>query len=79
MAVVGFDWAFAPTLSVPQDLRWGRSYESYSQDPALVRRYAGEMVRGLQGAAGRQPRRAERTRGRHGQAFSGRRRHPRRR
>jgi beta-glucosidase len=50
MAVVGFDWAFAPALSVPQDLRWGRSYESYSQDPALVRRYAGEMVRGLQGA-----------------------------
>jgi beta-glucosidase len=49
MAVVGFDWAFAPALSVPQDLRWGRSYESYSQDPALVRRYAGEMVRGLQG------------------------------
>ena len=49
MAAVGFDWAFAPALSVPQDLRWGRSYESYAQDPALVRRYAGEMVRGLQG------------------------------
>jgi beta-glucosidase len=48
MAVVGFNWAFAPSLSVPQDLRWGRSYEGYSQDPALVRRYAGEMVRGLQ-------------------------------
>ena len=50
MAAVGIDWAFAPALSVPHDLRWGRSYESYSQDPALVRRYAGEMVRGLQGA-----------------------------
>jgi beta-glucosidase len=50
MAVVGFDWAFAPSLSVPQDLRWGRSYESYSQDPALVRSYAAEMVRGLQGS-----------------------------
>jgi beta-glucosidase len=50
MAVVGFNWAFAPSLSVPQDLRWGRSYESYSQDPALVRRYAGEIVRGLQGS-----------------------------
>ena len=46
---VGIDWAFAPTLAVPQDLRWGRSYEGYSQDPALVRRYAGEVVRGLQG------------------------------
>ncbi len=49
MAVVGFDWAFAPSLSVPQDLRWGRSYEAYSQDPVLVRAYAEEMVRGLQG------------------------------
>jgi beta-glucosidase len=52
MAVVGFDWTFAPALSVPQDLRWGRSYESYSQDPALVSRYAAAMVRGLQGAPG---------------------------
>jgi beta-glucosidase len=52
MAAVGFDWAFAPALAVPQDLRWGRSYEGYSQDPALVRRYAGEMVRGLQGEPG---------------------------
>jgi beta-glucosidase len=49
MAAVGIDWTFAPALSVAQDLRWGRSYESYSQDPALVRRYAGAMVRGLQG------------------------------
>jgi beta-glucosidase len=49
MAVVGFDWAFAPALAVAQDLRWGRSYESYSQDPALVRRYAAALVRGLQG------------------------------
>jgi beta-glucosidase len=49
MAAVGFDWTFAPALSVPQDPRWGRSYEGYSQDPQLVRRYAGEMVRGLQG------------------------------
>jgi beta-glucosidase len=46
---VGIDWIFAPTLAVPQDVRWGRSYEGYSQDPALVRRYAGAMVRGLQG------------------------------
>ncbi len=49
MAAVGLDWAFAPALPVAHDLRWGRSYESYSQDPALVRRYADAMVRGLQG------------------------------
>jgi beta-glucosidase len=51
-AAVGIDWAFGPTLAVPQDTRWGRSYEGYSEDPALVRSYAGEMVRGLQGEPG---------------------------
>lgn len=45
----GITWVFAPTLAVVQDERWGRSYESYSSDPALVRRYAGAYVRGAQG------------------------------
>jgi beta-glucosidase len=48
----GIDWSFAPTLAVVQDDRWGRTYESYSEDPALVADYAGRMVRGLQGAPG---------------------------
>lgn len=46
----GIDWTFAPTLAVPQDLRWGRSYEGYAADPALVARYAKAMTLGLQGA-----------------------------
>ncbi|MBT9445672.1 MAG: glycoside hydrolase family 3 protein [Hyphomonadaceae bacterium] len=46
----GITWAFAPTLAVVQDQRWGRTYESFSSDPALVRAYAGSYVRGLQGA-----------------------------
>jgi beta-glucosidase len=45
----GIEWTFAPTLAVPQDLRWGRSYEGYSSDPALVASYARAMVTGLQG------------------------------
>lgn len=45
----GITWAFAPTLAVVQDQRWGRTYESFSSDPALVRRYAESYVRGLQG------------------------------
>ena len=49
-AAAGIDWAFAPTLAVPRDDRWGRTYEGYSEDPELVRRYAGAMVEGLQGA-----------------------------
>jgi beta-glucosidase len=45
----GIDWVFAPTVAVAQDYRWGRSYESWSSDPALVRAYAGAFVSGLQG------------------------------
>ena len=45
----GIEWTFAPTLAVPQDLRWGRSYEGYSSDPALIAAYARAMVVGLQG------------------------------
>ena len=29
----GIDWTFAPTVTVPQDDRWGRAYEGYSEDP----------------------------------------------
>ena len=50
--VAGMDWAFAPTLAVPQDDRWGRTYEGYAEDPALVAEYATEMVEGLQGRVG---------------------------
>ena len=45
----GIEWTFAPTLAVPQDLRWGRSYEGYASDPKLVADYATAMVLGLQG------------------------------
>jgi beta-glucosidase len=49
IAATGIDWSFAPTLAVVRDDRWGRSYESYSEDPAIVKAYAGRMVKGLQG------------------------------
>ncbi|BEV01908.1 glycoside hydrolase family 3 protein [Novosphingobium olei] len=45
----GIEWTFAPTLAVPQDLRWGRAYEGYSSDPAVVASYSRAMVEGLQG------------------------------
>lgn len=47
----GIDWVFAPTLAVPCDFRWGRSYEGYSQDPEVVARLGAAMTRGLQGDA----------------------------
>ena len=46
----GINWVFAPTLAVVRDDRWGRTYESFSEDPMLVKSYAGEYVRGLQGS-----------------------------
>jgi beta-glucosidase len=48
----GISWTFAPTLTVPQDGRWGRSYEGYSQNPAVVAQYAAAVVGGLEGKPG---------------------------
>lgn len=45
----GVKWAFAPTLAVAGNQRWGRTYESYSSDPALVASYAAAIISGLQG------------------------------
>ena len=49
VAVTGIDWVFAPTLAVVRNDRWGRTYEGYSEDPEIVKAYAGEIVAGLQG------------------------------
>ena len=51
IAATGLDWTFAPTVATPRDLRWGRVYEGYSEDPEIVYAYASEMVKGLQGDA----------------------------
>lgn len=48
----GIEWTFAPTITVPQDLRWGRAYEGYSSDPKLVASYVTQFIEGLQGAPG---------------------------
>ncbi|NNK63348.1 MAG: glycoside hydrolase family 3 protein, partial [Gemmatimonadetes bacterium] len=48
----GVEWTFAPTLAVVRDDHWGRTYESYSEDPEIVAAYAAAFVRGLQGDLG---------------------------
>jgi beta-glucosidase len=48
----GVEWTFAPTLAVARDMRWGRVYESYSEDPALIAAYGEAFVKGLQGDLG---------------------------
>lgn len=50
--VTGMEWTFAPTVAVPQDDRWGRTYEGYSESPEVVASYAAAMVEGLQGRVG---------------------------
>ena len=52
LTVSGHDWTFAPTLAVPKDLRWGRSYEGFSENPDIIESYGDRIVIGLQGEFG---------------------------
>jgi beta-glucosidase len=45
----GIHWVFAPCVAVARDERWGRTYESFSEDPALVAELGAAAVRGFQG------------------------------
>jgi beta-glucosidase len=45
----GINWAFAPCVTVPRDMRWGRTYEGFGEDPALAAELGAAAVRGLQG------------------------------
>lgn len=45
----GVNWAFAPCVAAPQDIRWGRTYEGFSESPDLVKIFAEAATRGLQG------------------------------
>jgi len=40
-------WTFAPAVSVPQDIRWGRTYEAYGEDPVMVSALGAAYIRGL--------------------------------
>ena len=45
----GARWTFAPCLAVPNDVRWGRTYEGFSQDSSLVGRLGRASVEGWHG------------------------------
>jgi beta-glucosidase len=49
MIATGIYWNYAPVLAVPRDIRWGRTYEGYGEDTALVTRLSLAALRGLQG------------------------------
>ncbi|XP_039024214.1 beta-glucosidase BoGH3B-like [Hibiscus syriacus] len=44
----GISYVFAPCIAVCRDPRWGRCYESYSEDPNVVREMT-DIINGLQG------------------------------
>ncbi len=46
--LTGISWTFAPSVSVVQDARWGRTYESFSENTALVTGLTKSYVEGLQ-------------------------------
>ena len=48
VSATGINWIFAPTLAVALDPRWGRTYESYGSNPALVKDFAGGVVEAMQ-------------------------------
>ena len=52
MLSTGLDWTFAPTIAVVRNDRWGRTYESYSEDPRIVAAYAPQIIEGIQGRYG---------------------------
>ncbi len=49
LRATGIQWTFAPCVAVPRDIRWGRTYEGFSEDPSWVASLGAAAVRGLQG------------------------------
>jgi beta-glucosidase len=49
MIATGIYWNYAPAVSVPLDIRWGRTYEGFSEDTDRVTRLATAYLEGLQG------------------------------
>jgi len=50
VAATGIDWDFAPCLAVPNDYRWGRTYEGFSENTALVTELGNAAILGYQSA-----------------------------
>ncbi len=48
LLATGVRWSYSPTLDMPEDIRWGRVYEAFSDDPVLVSRLGNAYIEGLQ-------------------------------
>ena len=49
VAATGIDWTFGPCLAVARDERWGRTYESFAEDPQIHNNIVAAYVQGFQG------------------------------
>ncbi len=49
MAPTGIHWTFSPVLCLTRDLRWGRTGETFGEDPYLIGEFGAAFVRGYQG------------------------------
>ncbi|WP_351235865.1 glycoside hydrolase family 3 N-terminal domain-containing protein [Streptomyces sp. NPDC002133] len=52
VAATGIDWNFSPVADLSRDQRWGRYYETYSEDPLLAGTLAASTVKGTEQANG---------------------------
>ncbi len=48
MKATGIHWNFSPAVSVARDIRWGRTYESFSEDPSIHANLVASFIQGLQ-------------------------------
>ena len=49
VAGTGIDWTFAPCIAVPQNERWGRTYEGFGETPEITTIMSEAAVSGFQG------------------------------
>jgi beta-glucosidase len=52
VAATGIRWDYAPVVAVPHDVRWGRTFEGYSEDTGIVTSLGTAYLRGLQSTDG---------------------------
>src|SRR5215472_9304248 len=52
LAATGWNWDFAPVQDLSRDNRWGRTYETWAEEPALSAAMGGANVTGLQSVGG---------------------------
>ncbi|MCR4278284.1 MAG: glycoside hydrolase family 3 protein [bacterium] len=48
VSAIGINWIFSPDLDVVQDIRWGRTYETFGSDPTIAGILGKAYIEGLQ-------------------------------